>query len=557
MSTLYRTYRPQTFQEVVGQNHVKITLQHELERDELGHAYLFCGPRGLGKTTLARLFAKSVNCQNRAEGVSEPCNTCSSCTQIMSGRSVDIIEIDAASHTGVDNVRENIIENARFTPTSSKYKVFIIDEVHMLSTGAFNALLKTLEEPPAHVIFILCTTETHKLPETIISRCQRFDLKRVPREQLLGRLEHLVKLESKTVESAVLETIVRQSEGCVRDAESLLGKILALGEAVTMEMAELVLPKNDRSQAIALVGYIIERNTTAGIELINKLLDDGVNLSLFTQTLLELLRQMILIKTNTGLKSFGIELEAGEEQQLEQLTEKVNHNEILQMIEKFMLVEQRLKSATIVQLPLEIAVIELTIESVPKVPRDTPPRPPQGTAPASVASAPMTPVKATPKIDQAVAQAVAEIRKVKEAPAPVTETISTASASENLAPAVFDLKQVAAIWPTVVEQLLQYNYTLSSLLRISEPRRCDGNALEIAVKSRFYKDRLEDIANRQLVERLLSESLNGSVSIKATIDETLSAGITDSPTTPIYAPIEPATAPPPSANIVQDVMNLF
>jgi DNA polymerase-3 subunit gamma/tau len=473
----------------------------------------------------------------------------------MSGRSVDVIEIDAASHTGVDNVRENIIENARFTPTTSKYKVFIIDEVHMLSTGAFNALLKTLEEPPAHVIFILCTTETHKLPETIISRCQRFDLKRVPREQLLGRLEHLVKLESKTVESSVLETIVRQSEGCVRDAESLLGKILALGEAVTMEMAELVLPKNDRSQAIALVGYIIEHNTTAGIELVNKLLDDGVNLSLFTQTLLELLRQMILIKTNAGLKSFGIELEAGEEQQLEQLTEKVNHSDILQMIEKFMLVEQRLKSATIAQLPLEIAVIELTIESTPTVPRDTPPRPPQGTAPAPVASAPITPVKATPKIDQAVAQAVAEIRKVKEASA--IETAPVANESTHLAPAVFDLKQVVAIWPMVVEQLLQYNYTLSSLLRISEPRRCDGSALEIAVKSRFYKDRLEDIPNRQLVERLLSESLGGSVAIKTMIDETLSAGITDSPTAPSYAPIEPATAPPPSANVVQDVMNLF
>src|SRR3989339_1919745 len=189
MSTLYRKYRPQKFSELIGQNHIKITLQHELERGEIGHAYLFCGPRGLGKTTTARLFAKAVNCVNRKDGESEPCNKCNSCTSIMTGNSVDMIEIDAASHTSVDNVRENIIENARFTPTSSKYKVFIIDEVHMLSISAFNALLKTLEEPPAHAIFILCTTELHKVPETIVSRCQHFDFKKVAPAEAIKRLK--------------------------------------------------------------------------------------------------------------------------------------------------------------------------------------------------------------------------------------------------------------------------------------------------------------------------------------------------------------------------------
>src|SRR3989344_7401849 len=166
--TLYRKYRPQTFAELVGQNHIKLTLESELSNGTLAHAYLFSGPRGLGKTTTARLLAKAVNCLNRMSTESEPCNHCASCEETMNGRTLDVIEIDAASHTGVDNVRENIIEHSRFAPTSRKYKVFIIDEVHMLSTSAFNALLKTLEEPPAHVLFVLATTELRKVPQTII-----------------------------------------------------------------------------------------------------------------------------------------------------------------------------------------------------------------------------------------------------------------------------------------------------------------------------------------------------------------------------------------------------
>ncbi|MFH1583488.1 MAG: DNA polymerase III subunit gamma/tau, partial [Candidatus Falkowbacteria bacterium] len=179
MSTLYRKYRPQNFTEVVGQNHIKVTLEQEIKTDKITHAYLFCGPRAVGKTTLARVLAKSINCEKRKKDSANPCNTCLSCSEITDGRALDIIEIDAASHTGVENVRENIIASARVAPSRSKYKVFIIDEVHMLSAQAFNALLKVIEEPPANVIFILCTTEAHKVPATIISRCQRFDFKRI------------------------------------------------------------------------------------------------------------------------------------------------------------------------------------------------------------------------------------------------------------------------------------------------------------------------------------------------------------------------------------------
>ncbi|MBU2219752.1 DNA polymerase III subunit gamma/tau, partial [Patescibacteria group bacterium] len=229
MSTLYRKYRPQNFTEVVGQNHIKVTLEQEIKTDKITHAYLFCGPRAVGKTTLARVLAKSINCEKRKKDSANPCNTCLSCSEITDGRALDIIEIDAASHTGVENVRENIIASARVAPSRSKYKVFIIDEVHMLSAQAFNALLKVIEEPPANVIFILCTTEAHKVPATIISRCQRFDFKRIGVNDAVKKLTYIIQAEKIKIAKDILEAIARHADGHMRDAESLLGQIIAIG----------------------------------------------------------------------------------------------------------------------------------------------------------------------------------------------------------------------------------------------------------------------------------------------------------------------------------------
>jgi len=222
MSTLYRDYRPQNFSEVLGQNHIKITLQNEIAAGKLAQAFLFCGPRAVGKTTLARVLAKTVNCQDRPKGDPEPCNHCASCQAITQGKNLDVVEIDAASNTGVDNVRENIINFSRLAPASSNYKVFIIDEVHMLSISAFNALLKIIEEPPRYVIFILCTTEIQKVPATIISRCERFDFKRISVADIVKKLTLIANRENIQIDPEVLEAVARRSGGHLRDAESLL-----------------------------------------------------------------------------------------------------------------------------------------------------------------------------------------------------------------------------------------------------------------------------------------------------------------------------------------------
>ena len=359
-TTLYRKYRPQTFAEVVGQNHIKTTLQNELEKDKIAHAYLFSGPRGLGKTTMARLFAKAVNCLTRKSGQSEPCNQCNSCQEVITGRSLDVIEIDAASHTGVDNVRENIIENSRFTPTSRKFKVFIIDEVHMLSTSAFNALLKTLEEPPEHAIFILATTEIHKVPETIVSRCQHFDFRKVSSEEVIKRLAGIISKEGKKVDKQVVESIAYIGQGCLRDAESLLGQILSLSDKeITLEQAELVLPRSQFDSALKFVNLLIKKDSAAAISLINGLVEDGVDLEKFTSDLIEVLRKIMLVKVSASLIAFSTNLGKDLEKQLSKLAEDIELNLLVRALEIFISKRQEIKYAAIPQLPLELAVVEI------------------------------------------------------------------------------------------------------------------------------------------------------------------------------------------------------
>jgi len=497
-SALYRKYRPQSFSAMIGQNHIKITLQHELAKGDIGHAYLFCGPRGLGKTTSARLFAKSVNCEKRQVGESEPCNECQSCLDIMAGRSVDIIEIDAASNTGVDNVRENIIENSRFNPVRSKYKVFIIDEVHMLSASAFNALLKIMEEPPEPVIFILCTTEIHKVPATIISRCQRFDFKKVTGQEMLKRLQLVVEGEKKKVEEEVLKRIIVNSEGCVRDAESLLAKVLSLGNDISSDQAEIVLPRSDFESVSAFVSYLVEKNSPAAIELINRLVDDGVDLVNFTDSLLEFLRQMLLVKTSGRLETYGIELSNDLSATLASLSAKFNWAEIIDMIEIIGTKAKEIRQASIHQLPLEIAVIKITQKVSCQVPD----------AISFAAPAVSKPVF-KPSVNPAVSNEPAEKIAV---PAEKSEPVKGEMTAGD-----FSLESVIAKWPNIVQKLVMTNFTLGSMLKMSQPVKVDNNFLTIALSTEFYRNRLESNNNRLIIEKAIEEELDRKAAIKGVV----------------------------------------
>ncbi len=496
MATLYRKYRPQNFKEVVGQNHIKVTLEHEISSGKIAHAYLFCGPRAVGKTTLARVFAKAVNCPKRKESDSDPCNECDTCAEITVGRSLDINEIDAASHTGVDNVRENIIANAQVAPSKEKYKVFIIDEVHMLSISAFNALLKILEEPPENVIFILCTTEVHKVPTTIISRCQRFDFKRISVTDIVKKLQYITSKEGIKIDKKILEAISRQSEGHMRDAESLLGQVVSIGgKEITKEEADLVIPRSDLGEAVNLIEYLSKKDAGSAIELINKIIDEGINLKSFLTDLIELLRKIMLSKINPVLgERLGLELGENIEAKINQISKNLSLNQVVLFTDKFIEARNNLKGAFIIQLPVEIIIAELCTQ-----PSMLNTQIPQNSVPNRVSS----------NLNQAK-------RPINTNSISTTKPAATGNSVENISKELILEK-----WNEVLVKVKKHNHSLSFILRVCQPRDINGNQLCLAFKYKFHKDRIGDINIKRLVEQVLNEVYNVPLIIEAIVDESI------------------------------------
>ncbi|MBQ2900817.1 MAG: DNA polymerase III subunit gamma/tau [Agathobacter sp.] len=356
-TALYRKFRPQEFEDVKGQDHIVTTLKNQIKADRIGHAYLFCGTRGTGKTTVAKIFAKAVNCEHPVDG--SPCGECAICKAIADGSSMNVIEIDAASNNGVDNIRQ-IREEVTYRPTEGKYKVYIIDEVHMLSAGAFNALLKTLEEPPSYVIFILATTEAHKIPITILSRCQRYDFHRISIDTIAGRLMDLMAEEKVEVEEKAIRYVAKAGDGSMRDALSLLDQCIAfhLGETLTYENVLEVLGAVDTEIFSRLLRQIINKDITGAIGTLDTLVDEGREMGQMVNDFTWYLRNLLLMQSSDDMEDV-LDMSKEHIAALKEEAQLVKPEVLMRYIRIFSELGNQVKYATQKRILIEIAIIKL------------------------------------------------------------------------------------------------------------------------------------------------------------------------------------------------------
>ena len=357
-TALYRKWRPSEFEDVKGQDHIVQTLKNQITSQRIGHAYLFCGTRGTGKTTIAKIFAKAVNCEHPVDG--SPCNECDTCRNISSGSSMNVVEIDAASNNGVENIRE-IREQVQYPPTEGKYRVYIIDEVHMLSTGAFNALLKTLEEPPSYVIFILATTEVYKIPITVLSRCQRYDFKRITIDTITARLRELADAEQIQVEEKALRYIAKAADGSMRDALSLLDQCVAFhyGSMLNYDNVLEVLGAVDSSVFSKLLRHVIAKETTECMRTLEDMVIQGRELGQFVTDFIWYLRNLLILKTADDAEGM-LEMSEDNLNQLREEAEMIDGETLMRYIRIFSELSNQLRYASQKRVLIELALIKLT-----------------------------------------------------------------------------------------------------------------------------------------------------------------------------------------------------
>lgn len=542
--TLYRKYRPQKFSEIIGQNHIVQTLSNAIKNERIGHAYLFTGPRGTGKTTIARIFAKTVNCADIKN--SEPCLSCENCKNIQNGRSLDIIEIDAASNTGVDNIRE-LREAVKLPPTRAKFKVYIIDEVHMLSTGAFNALLKTLEEPPAHVIFILATTEIHKIPDTIASRCQRFDFAKLPLENILKKLLFIAEKEGVKIEKNALEMIAIASEGGMRDAESLLAQVISLEDKnITSKEVEEILGTTDNKNIEEMAETLLAGKISESLKFVNRVSNEGCDIEVFNKALLNYFRKLLVVSVDENLaKDFSLELTSEQIEKIK-LISKNKTGEILRIIENFSEAQNKIKSSFIPQLPLEIAIAKLGNYELKTISHENSKR--DSEKEEQVAERPRL-KKENCDVSETL-QSKADAKKESE-----KETSGNSMTQETINLAIDDVKYK---WEEIIKGTKPYNHSLSAFLLNCQPIEIKDGYLIIVTKYKFYKDKLSEVQNKLTIEKVLAKILGLEIRVKFLSEDEAGVKIkTKSPAPKDSSSSEKLNVPRETKSLLNDAMEMF
>ncbi len=473
-ATFYRKYRPGRFTDVIGQDTAVTVLTQSLIRDKVSHAYLLTGPRGTGKTTLARLFAQALNCTKRKGA--EPCGKCPNCLALQEHQALDITEIDAASHTGVDNIRE-LKDTIATAPVLGKYKVYIIDEAHMLSIGAWNALLKTLEEPPAHVVFLMATTNIGKVPETILSRSLRLDLKRFPLDQIVTKLKKIASAEKIDIDDESLILIARSAQGGMRDAEVLFTQIATLEEPpIRIDRTTLLLSATTTNSLATLLRAIGENHPQQALKNIRALGEQGINMAHFSERLLQYLRHALYLSVDaTAISLLRTDFTEDEQKELQAITKLLGSKRIVECLERFQEAEAAMKYSPIPELSFEIAIMKLFPSSENTPPQSPPSEPPSG------------------KPEQR-----ADTRDKTAVPPPTlehrSETVSTSPSAHA------DLSKVPHQWHTIAEHAKKLNASLGVALSTASCSLGEDGTAILEVKYPFHKDRLEKPENRLTID---------------------------------------------------------
>jgi DNA polymerase-3 subunit gamma/tau len=505
---LYRKWRPQTWDDVVGQKHVIQTLAQAVASGRTAHAYLFSGPRGTGKTSMARILAKAVNCLAE-DPAARPCNECAHCRAINGGTFMDLIEIDAASNTSVEDIRD-LRERVLFSPAEGRFKVYIIDEVHMLSTAAFNALLKTLEEPPAHVLFVLATTEVHKIPATVISRCQRHEFRRLGVEEMVIHLEQMAKEEGLQVERAALETVARQATGSMRDAVSLLDQLGSLGEVITMQRTLEVLGAAGNESVHQLATCIAAGDAAGGLKILHDVMDSGADARQFARQMVDFLRGVMMAGSgNADL----VEATAETRMNMKTLAEKLEPAALVRAIRAFSLAASDSRTGWRPQLPLELALMDAIL--TPSIPeRGSPIEPPGGRtgvgaskpAPGSSADKGSPPSPQKPPAGMRPSSTNPALRPVQFSPA-----------AETNPAAGLTLGRIMESWNRIMSGLRERDSRTHALFSASQVRSLDGDILSLTVPSDLIQQKCSRLETQTMLQGVLAEVLGVPVRIRCVV----------------------------------------